>query len=358
MFFYTYEEPEVRYHSLDFDIYGLIKRIDKGDIIIPRYSVKNIEIEGFQREFIWKKNQMDKFIETIFLKYPTPGIFFIEQEDGKLLVLDGQQRLLTLYYFWKGFYPESTKDKRIPFIIDPVDISENYIDYSYRDSPRSSPHKFDNYHIPATIIITLGNIGNRFVIYDIFNRLNNSGTPLNSHEIRIATWTGRNTELIHHVNENDSNWRMLYGKKSRHMKDHEFISRVLSIYTIGNKYDGSYNKLMNLFYEEYFNNSAEIRSILTYFSEACEILVDLDKNLLKPLKKFNPTWGETLITMTMHCLRRGVHRSLIQKKIDEYIRINIDTYNNKFINRYYGKNPNTNKNFYSRMENAYQVFDI
>ena len=45
---------------------------------------------------------MDRFIESLLLGYPIPGIFLVQQPDKKLLVLDGQQRLRTLQAFYSG----------------------------------------------------------------------------------------------------------------------------------------------------------------------------------------------------------------------------------------------------------------
>ena len=55
---------------------------------------------------MWKKQQSNRFIESLLLGLPVPGIFLVKEPDGKLLVLDGHQRLQTLrrYYDndWEG----------------------------------------------------------------------------------------------------------------------------------------------------------------------------------------------------------------------------------------------------------------
>ena len=47
---------------------------------------------------------MDRFIESLLLEYPIPGIFLVRQADKRYLVLDGQQRLSTLAAFYSGFH--------------------------------------------------------------------------------------------------------------------------------------------------------------------------------------------------------------------------------------------------------------
>ena len=65
-------EPEpdalpVTYSGQDFDVEGLVRRMGKGDILVPIFghSSELIETEGFQRSFVWRRPQMDRFIESL-----------------------------------------------------------------------------------------------------------------------------------------------------------------------------------------------------------------------------------------------------------------------------------------------------
>jgi hypothetical protein len=92
------QASQVVYSGQDFDVVGLIRRLQNDDILIPTFGHEDVRIEtaGFQRSFVWNRPQMDKFIESILLGYPIPGIFLVKQPDKRYLVLDGQQRLSTL----------------------------------------------------------------------------------------------------------------------------------------------------------------------------------------------------------------------------------------------------------------------
>ena len=86
-------------YGADYPVDGLVKRLKSHDIVIPTFdpeSESSGSLEGFQRRFVWTKPQSDKFIESLLLGLPVPGIFLVKQADGRLLVLDGQQRLRTL----------------------------------------------------------------------------------------------------------------------------------------------------------------------------------------------------------------------------------------------------------------------
>ncbi len=85
-------------YGADYPVDGLVKRIEDGDIVIPLFRMQPEEGQttvGFQREFVWKKSQADRFIESLLLGLPVPGIFLVKEPNGKFLVLDGQQRLRT-----------------------------------------------------------------------------------------------------------------------------------------------------------------------------------------------------------------------------------------------------------------------
>ena len=111
---------EITSYGADYPIDGLVKRLEAGDIFVPTFE-PSVELEegliGFQRKFVWKRPQMDRFIESLLLGLPVPGIFLLKTKDGKLLVLDGQQRLYTLLYF----YRQAVGDKayRLEYVQEP-----------------------------------------------------------------------------------------------------------------------------------------------------------------------------------------------------------------------------------------------
>ena len=77
-------------YGADYPIDGLVKRISDGSIFLP----------PFQREYIWDRKRASRFVESLLLGLPVPGIFLSrEEETNRLLVIDGHQRLRTLEYF-------------------------------------------------------------------------------------------------------------------------------------------------------------------------------------------------------------------------------------------------------------------
>src|SRR6476661_7447962 len=91
--------PHPRYditsYGSDPDVEGLVRRLKREEVFIP----------DFQRDYVWKLPEASRFIESLLLGLPVPGIFLArEPETNKLLVIDGQQRLKSLEFFYSGHF--------------------------------------------------------------------------------------------------------------------------------------------------------------------------------------------------------------------------------------------------------------
>ena len=96
---YRMEHYELVSSPNDFNTKTLIDFIDSGVVIIP----------GFQRNYVWDNKRASRLIESIIVGLPIPQIFLYEQARNKFLVIDGQQRLMSIYYFVKERFPRREK---------------------------------------------------------------------------------------------------------------------------------------------------------------------------------------------------------------------------------------------------------
>lgn len=181
-------EPEanpIAYSGQDFDVDGLIRRLNNEDILVPNFGHDDEKIQsaGFQRAFVWRRPQMDKFIESVLLGYPIPGVFLVKQSDARYLVLDGQQRLLTLKFFKDGLYQGRE------FALK--NVQNDLKGLTYKTLPDDLRRIFENTFIQAIVVTSDGSAQSLDSIYQIFERLNSGGTQLTPHEIRVALTTVR-----------------------------------------------------------------------------------------------------------------------------------------------------------------------
>lgn len=256
------------YFGSDFDVHGLVRRLNEGEIIVPSFDpdvATGSAIEGFQRRFVWKKYQMDRFIESLLLEYPVPGIFLVQQPDKKMLVLDGQQRLRTL----QQFYDDKLYNGKA-FRLGSVDESLKGLTYS--DLDPEVRRTLDNTFIHGIIVRydpTPEGVTN---IYQLFERLNTGGTNLYPQEIRVALYQGKLVKLLRDLNLNPD-WRLLYGNPSDRLKDHELILRFLAFFFGTREYRRPLKGFLNDFLGDHQNLEGLKRSkVESVFTETCEVV--------------------------------------------------------------------------------------
>ncbi|PWI18161.1 DUF262 domain-containing protein [Streptomyces sp. Act143] len=228
-------EESLRYFGVDFDVEGLVRRFDRKELIVPRFDPeepdnKGTGYSGFQRAFVWGKRQMDRFIESILLGYPVPGIFLVELRNRQYLVLDGQQRLTTLQAFYKGEVDKPDGGTR-PFTLEYA--AEPFKGKSYETLEPADRRVLNNALIQATVTLPVGESG-KLAIYTLFERINSGGTQLKEQQIRVAIFPGHATKLIRSMNR-DANWRLLFGPRHRDLRDQELILRYLSLKSVAEK---------------------------------------------------------------------------------------------------------------------------
>lgn len=262
------EVVPVSYSGQDFDVDGLVRRLNKDDIVIPTFGNEDesIETAGFQRGFVWTRKQMDRFIESLLLGYPIPGLFLVRQQsDGKYLVLDGQQRLRTLQAFKKGVYKEK--------VFSLVNVADEFSGLTYEALSDVLRRKFDDAFIQATIVSTDGSAASLEAVYQIFERLNSGGTQLTPHEIRVALYAGQLIAELERLNQLET-WRQLYGVKSTRLRDQELILRVVALYVSLDRYSRPLKGFLNDFAGEHRNLShgSLLTGVFELFTEATAVL--------------------------------------------------------------------------------------
>ena len=205
-------------YGADYPADGLVKRISRGDIYVPE----------FQRGFVWTAAQASRFIESLLLGLPVPGIFLFKEPDtNKLVVVDGQQRLRTLEAFYNGILRGREFCLR--------GVSEEFEGATCNSLSEEDKRRLDDSIVHATIFQQDDPSDDRSSIYLIFERLNTGGTPLNAQEIRSCVYRGAFNDLLKELT-NEPNWRQIYNQPSHRGKDQELILRFFALYEWGDAY--------------------------------------------------------------------------------------------------------------------------
>ena len=226
-------------YGADYPVDSLIRRLQSEDIVVPTFdwsSKVNTDVVGFQREYIWPKPKADKFIESLLLGLPVPGIFLVKEATGRLLVLDGHQRLYTLRSYYEGRL--RGKEYRL------TNVQERFRDKLFEELDTEDRRRIDDSIIHATVVRQDEPTEDQSSIYIIFERLNTGGVNLQPQEIRVALYHGELVRVLKTLNE-ESAWRKLYGIKSNRLKDMEMILRFFAFYYFSHDYKRPMKDFLN-----------------------------------------------------------------------------------------------------------------
>ena len=286
---------EINSYGADYDVDGLVKRLKNGDIKIP----------AFQRGYVWPIKQASRFIESLLLGLPVPGIFLSkEPETNKLLVIDGQQRLTTLQAFYEGIFPSTKRE----FVL--IDVQSALVGKTYKTLEDEHRRVLENAIIHATVVKQTDPLDGGSGIYKIFERLNSSGMLLSPQEIRTAIYGGTFVQLLSELNK-DAKWRTLFGPPNKRMRDQELILRFAALAQT----DTPYERPMKTFLNKYMDKNKAMPqtacdSFAKTFIATVGIIHDsIGRKAFRPVSTFNAAVFDAIMI--------GITRRLAQGPISD-----------------------------------------
>lgn len=215
--------------SSDWTLELLASKFQSGDIIIPDY----------QRKFVWDIRRASTLIESFAIGLPVPQVFFYENGDGQLEVIDGQQRITSIAYFFEGLFGgEDVNGNRKVFKLKGLEQRKDLEGKTFAELDERTKRRIKNASLRGvTVKQLIPEEEQPESVYHIFERLNTGGQPLNAQEIRNAVYRGALLTELERLNQ-DENWRKIYGKPEPDPKqrDIELILRLLAFYRNTNDY--------------------------------------------------------------------------------------------------------------------------
>lgn len=171
------------------EIYTTQMTMSVGELI-SLYTDEEINLEpAFQRVFRWSEQQETNFIESILLGYPIPAIFVLQRQDGIWDVIDGVQRLSTIYHFVgilknseNGGLHSPLKLKKSKIL---TGLEDKYYNCKNKDECLDNASRIDFKRSIIPVIVMKHNSEKRSK-FELFKRLNTGGSHLSDQEIRNA----------------------------------------------------------------------------------------------------------------------------------------------------------------------------
>ena len=165
-------ELSVRFSVTDYTVEFLAAKIRSEEYYVPEY----------QREMIWDDDVQSRFIESVLIGLPIPVVFLWQDDDGRMEIVDGSQRMRTLRRFIDNV-----------LILTKLELLPETNDFHYRDLSEARQRKFNARTMRA---IVLENATTTATRTEMFARINTGGRSANDAEVRRGSLPGAFTDLV------------------------------------------------------------------------------------------------------------------------------------------------------------------
>lgn len=204
----------------------------------------------FQRRLVWSNKDKSAFLETVLMSYPFPEVYVaagnvnLETGEGTELLVDGQQRLTTLFQYFTGS----------PDLVLSGDVKP------YAELPRERKEAFLQYDV---VVRDLGN-AELDTIRSVFQRINATRYALNAMEIHNSRYEGAFKHFAEDFAQRAffDNHRIFSASEVRRMQDTRFV--VVLAATI---------------LSTYFNRDEEVEEYLQRHNDEFPMKEDVERDL-------------------------------------------------------------------------------
>ena len=289
------EDYDVSTSPNDFNISTMYDFIKSGVLVIP----------GFQRNYVWDIKRASKLIESLIIGLPVPQIFLHEAARNRFNVIDGQQRLMSIYYFMEQRFPRDDARAKLRRVFaeygripeDVLQSGELFTDFRL-NLPEKIPGSTNRLHglsydglgdyelqfslrTIRNVVIRQNPPQNDAAIYEIFNRLNSGGVNITPQEMRMSLYFSDFYSMLLRANY-EQGWRRLLNsaEPDLHLKDMELLLRMFAMLISADKYSPSMSKFLNQFSKECQSNTREVNRYLEdVFKHFLKATSDLPDNV-------------------------------------------------------------------------------
>jgi len=166
---------KIRITTKNFSLREIVEQIKEGEIDLA---------PDFQRDYVWKKRQRTRLIESILIGIPLPAFYFNQETEGTYQVADGVQRLSTIRLFMSDGHVLEAED--LEYLTDLKDQKYSMLE----------PAMVRRLRVTQIVVHVIEPQTPDEVKYDIFGRVNTLGSPLSAQEIRHAMSKLRSRDFL------------------------------------------------------------------------------------------------------------------------------------------------------------------
>ncbi|GHT85089.1 hypothetical protein AGMMS49543_15870 [Betaproteobacteria bacterium] len=235
----------------------------KIDIIVKPMSIGSLEdrldnseldlTPDFQRQAnLWDIKRKSRLIESILLRIPLPSFYFSENLDGVYAVVDGLQRLCTIFHFKNEvLLNKVTGTALASFKLEGLEYIRELEGLTFKDLDRKFQRRIAELEITANIIRANTPAAVKF---NVFARLNQGGMPLKAQEIRNAIFPGEWRNQLQRLAKNNKFIEATdHRVRTNRQQDMELVLRYVALWLLNEPY----SRLANQTLDEFLNDTVE-----------------------------------------------------------------------------------------------------
>lgn len=235
-----FDPKQVEISAKKFTISALLERLKHDELQLN---------PDFQRRAnLWDEKRKGRLIESILLRIPLPSFYFREDDVGNFSVVDGLQRLCTIFHFID--YSELNRATKTTSPLPPLRLKGlQYLtdieNLEFKELDRSFQRRINELEIEANIIRASTP---KEVMFNVFARLNQGGLPLSPQEIRNAIYEGDWRQKIRKVAESE-NFKLATSNKipTERQQDMEMVLRYFSLWALSPKGNREPSQILDKF---------------------------------------------------------------------------------------------------------------
>ncbi len=192
-------------------VHDIVRRIKQNSFIMD---------PDFQRDFIWDTDKQSRLIESVLLRIPLPVFYLAEDSEGRMIVVDGLQRLSTFRRFL-----DNELALKLP---GSSDLNKK----KFQDLSPKLQNRVEDCNLILYIVDSKASERARL---DIFERVN-SGEPLSRQQMRNCLFTGKATTFLKIESKSEEFIKATGGTlNAKTMRDREFVNRFCAFRLLGIK---------------------------------------------------------------------------------------------------------------------------
>lgn len=249
-------ERRLATQTLDLSIDALVARIGRGSLVLQ---------PEFQRDYVWSAGKASALVESVLMRIPLPVVYLAETPDSDWEVVDGQQRLTSLYSYVVGRFPDGAA-----FRLGQMSVRSDLKGKAFKDLPKSDQNSILNYTLRAVI---LQNACHPDLKFEVFERLNCGSVQLKDAELRNCMYRGPYNDMLNSLASNPFLLKIRHAEAPhKRMDDRQLILRFFAMKRNSHlNYRGSMKQFMNReMIDHRHAGQAEISALKALFEGAIE----------------------------------------------------------------------------------------